>query len=167
MDSEVATLVYKILDEDILPAIPPTDRTPGPLSFPPQVPTGLSDSAGPSTPDAGASPSTPDVRAGTSTHAASAGPSTSAAGADMAYAEAAVEWHSREGNLRPIVRSVEGCFDNVELRWHSRMKEKGDVKYTIYAFTFLSRVSNSNRVSRRAGNGTWGGQTAPKMIQDS
>ncbi|KAG6419508.1 hypothetical protein SASPL_121730 [Salvia splendens] len=58
-------------------------------------------------------------------------------------------------------------FFDVESRWHSRLEDKGSIKYTIYAFTFLSRVSNSKRVSRRAGTGTWGGQTGLKMIQDS
>ncbi|XP_047943154.1 NAC domain-containing protein 78-like [Salvia hispanica] len=58
-------------------------------------------------------------------------------------------------------------FYDVESRWHSRLEEKGAIKYTIYAFTFLSRVSNSKRVSRRAGTGTWHGQTGPEMIQDS
>ncbi|KAG6419501.1 hypothetical protein SASPL_121723 [Salvia splendens] len=57
-------------------------------------------------------------------------------------------------------------FFDVESRWLIR-PYVGSIKYTIYAFTFLSRVSNSKRVSRRAGTGTWGGQTGPKMIQDS
>ncbi|XP_047943155.1 NAC domain-containing protein 78-like [Salvia hispanica] len=58
-------------------------------------------------------------------------------------------------------------FYDVESRWHSRLEEKGAIKYTIYAFTFLSRVSKSKRVSRKAGTGTWHGQTGPEMIQDS
>ncbi|KAG6408356.1 hypothetical protein SASPL_131361 [Salvia splendens] len=37
----------------------------------------------------------------------------------------------------------------------------------IHAFTTLLRASNSKRVSRRAGKGTWGGQTGPKKIQNS
>ncbi|XP_047940915.1 NAC domain-containing protein 78-like [Salvia hispanica] len=58
-------------------------------------------------------------------------------------------------------------FYDVESRWHSRSEEKGAIKYTIYAFSFISRVSNSKRVSRRAGTGTWAGQTGPEIIQDS
>ncbi|XP_047940909.1 NAC domain-containing protein 78-like [Salvia hispanica] len=58
-------------------------------------------------------------------------------------------------------------FYDVESRWHSRLEEKGAIKYTIYAFTLLTRVSNSKRVSRGAGTGTWQGQTGPEMIQDS
>ncbi|KAL1566561.1 hypothetical protein AAHA92_02161 [Salvia divinorum] len=58
-------------------------------------------------------------------------------------------------------------FGDLESKWHSKMEEKGAIKYTIYAYTSLSRVSNSKRVSRRAGSGTWGGQTGPKKIQDS
>ncbi|KAG6415865.1 hypothetical protein SASPL_123284 [Salvia splendens] len=43
---------------------------------------------------------------------------------------------------------------------------KGAIKYTIYAFTTLLRASTSKRVSRRAENGTWGGQTGPKKIEN-
>ena len=37
-------------------------------------------------------------------------------------------------------------FYDVESRWHLRLEEKGAIKYTIYAFIFLSRASISKRV---------------------
>ncbi|KAL1538085.1 hypothetical protein AAHA92_26868 [Salvia divinorum] len=58
-------------------------------------------------------------------------------------------------------------FSDVESGYHSKIEEKGAIKYTIYAFTTLLRASNSKRASRRAGKGTWGGQTGPKKIENS
>ncbi|KAG6395664.1 hypothetical protein SASPL_141787 [Salvia splendens] len=58
-------------------------------------------------------------------------------------------------------------FRDIESSYHSKTEEKGAIKYTIYAFTTLLRASNSKRVSRRAENGTWGGQTGPKKIENS
>ena len=78
---------------------------------------------------------------------------------------AAVERHSRDGNLRCI--GAVGGFLRREVALALEVEEKGAIKYTIYAFTLLSRVSNSKRVSRKAGTRTWGGQTGPKIIQDS
>ncbi|KAG6397934.1 hypothetical protein SASPL_139384 [Salvia splendens] len=53
-------------------------------------------------------------------------------------------------------------FSDIESSYHSKMEEKGAIKYTIHAFTTLLRASNSKRVSRRAGKGTWGGQTGSR-----
>ncbi|KAG6424837.1 hypothetical protein SASPL_115257 [Salvia splendens] len=54
-------------------------------------------------------------------------------------------------------------FSDIESSYHSKIEEKAAIKYTIYAFTTLLRpFSNSKRVSRRAGNGTWRGQAGPR-----
>ncbi|KAG6424836.1 hypothetical protein SASPL_115256 [Salvia splendens] len=45
-------------------------------------------------------------------------------------------------------------FSNIESRWHSKMEEKGAIKYTIFVFTTLLKAQNSKRVCRRAGRGT-------------
>ena len=58
-------------------------------------------------------------------------------------------------------------FSDIESAFHSKTEEKGAIRYTIHAFTKLIRPSNSKRVSRRAGKGTWDGQTGPKKIQNS
>ncbi|XP_041993663.1 uncharacterized protein LOC121744255 [Salvia splendens] len=58
-------------------------------------------------------------------------------------------------------------FSDIESLYHSKMEEKGAIKYTIFAFTTLVRARNSKRVSRKAGEGTWHGQTGPMKIEDS
>ncbi|KAG6395663.1 hypothetical protein SASPL_141786 [Salvia splendens] len=58
-------------------------------------------------------------------------------------------------------------FSDIESLYHSKMEEKGAIKYTIFAFTTLVRARNSKRVSRKAGKGTWDGQTGPMKIEDS
>ncbi|XP_047962156.1 uncharacterized protein LOC125206991 [Salvia hispanica] len=58
-------------------------------------------------------------------------------------------------------------FSDIESRWHSKMEEKGAIKYTVFAFTKLARAQNSKRFCRRAGRGTWDGQTGPKKIKNS
>ncbi|XP_057811231.1 NAC domain-containing protein JA2-like [Salvia miltiorrhiza] len=54
-------------------------------------------------------------------------------------------------------------FSDVVDGWQTK-KEGSAIKSSIYAFTTLKNVPNSKRISRRAGGGTWGGQTGPKKI---